>query len=367
MQRAKLLLSCALVGVFVAVTYFVFEAVVRNSIHYLWDTVFDTENARLMVIPLCLSLSLLFFGLQHYLDPKSEHHESHGLGGEAFTPSLKTIGVILLLGFFSLVAGASLGPEAVLVPASMVIGSYVGVKLFRKDQHAVKALAAAGIMALMAAFFHSFLVGVLSVLLVTKQAKIKVTPPLLLVSVVASASAYFTLRVIDPSNSYFHFPPFSWKVAIIDIVAGVFLVVAGYGTTFALKYLHNFVRLVRIRSNSNTWWKLAIFASVGLSGLYLLGGTLVEFTGNESIMPLISRATSLGALGVFGVLIIKLCVIAWSKAMGYRGGLVFPMIFVASSLTVLSQFAFKDASFGTGLIAALVGILAAERKAKILF
>ncbi len=367
MKKIKLLLSCVIVGILVAVTYFVFEAVVRNSITFLWDDVFDTANMRLMVLPLCAGLSLMFFGFQHYLDPKSEKHQSHGLGGEVFDPTLKTLGIILFLGFFSLVAGASLGPEAVLVPASMVIGSYVGVKLFKKDNESVKALAAAAIMALMAAFFHSFFIGVLSVLLVSKQAKVKVTPPLMIVAVVASASSFLTLRLIDPSNAYFAFPPFSWKIVLIDTVAGAVLILLGFIATFALKYLYSSLESLRLKSTTDQWWQRALIASLGLGGLYILGGTLVEFTGNESIAPLVDQAATLGAISVAAILIVKLAVIAWSKAMGYRGGLVFPMIFVASTLVVLVQFVFKEAGFGVGLLAAMSGILIAERKAKILF
>lgn len=365
-NKLKLLLSCILVSILVALTYFLFEYAVSHSITYVWDTIFNTANKRYLIIPLSLVGALLFYGLQHYFDPKSESHENHGLGGQPISPTLKNLLFILSLGFFSLLAGASLGPEAILVPACMLIGTYIGVQLFKKNDLSVKALAAAALMALMAAFFHSFIVGVLSVLLVTKQAKIKVSVQLLLIAVIASGSSYLTLKFVDPTNRYFNFPDFSWKIVFVDVTVGLLLVVAGFISTFALKYGHTMFVRFKDRAKLSTWWKLAIVAGVGLSLLYLLGGPLVEFTGNESIAPLVSQASDLGVLGVFAILLIKLLVIGWSKAMGYRGGLIFPMIFVASTLVVLSQLIFADVNFGVGIIAALIGILAAEKKAQIL-
>jgi len=48
-------------------------------------------------------------------------------------------------------------------------------------------------------------------------------------------------------------------------------------------------------------------------------------------------------------------------------GLVFPSVFSASVLVAIAQTAVTDLSFTVGLIAALVGILAANAKTKTLF
>lgn len=364
--KLKLLLSCILVGIVVALVYAVFEAAVRNSINHIWITIFNSGNLRYELLLLAVIGALVFFGLQHRLDPASENRESHGMSGEPISPTLRNLAIILGLGYFSLVGGASLGPEAVLVPACMLIGTGLGLKLFKDQDLAVKALAAASMMALMAAFFHSYIIGILSVFLVTSQAKVKLSLQLLVIAVISSLSSYLTLTIIDPKNHYFNFPAFNWKVALVDLLAGLVLIIGGYIATFALKRAHSLFRDLRSQAKFTAWWQLAIVAGLGLSLFYFLGGPLVEFTGNQSIAPLIGQAQALGAIGVSLVLVIKLLVIGWSKAMGYRGGLIFPMIFVASALTTLLQLYFHDLSFGVGLIAALAGILLAERKAKIL-
>jgi H+/Cl- antiporter ClcA len=366
MNKLRLLLSCAIVGILVANLYYLFETAVHSSINYVWTNLFSSQTDRALVVPLSVVGALVFFGLQHRFDRKSEHHQSHSLGGEPINPTLRNLGIILGLGYFSLVGGASLGPEAVLVPASVLVGTAFGLRLFRRDEEAIKALAAAAIMALMAAFFHSYLIGILSLFLVMQTAKMKFSLQLLVIAVIASISSYLTLNVIDPSNSYFNFPVFTWHVAIIDVLFGLVLIGAGYAATFTLKHAHTLIAQYRERAKLTNWVHLAIVAGLGVSLLSLVGGPLVEFTGNQAIGPLIDQAPALGGIGIIIIILVKLLVIGWSRAMGYRGGLIFPMIFIASALAALVQLYVHDLDLGVGLIAALIGILAAERKARIL-
>lgn len=129
MKNLRLLFGVALTGVVVAIIYTLFEGAVHHSINYIWDDMFNSDTERLLVVPLALILGFIFFASQHILDSKSENHESHSLGGEPIKPTLRNVAVILFVGFLSLVAGASLGPEAVLVPACTTIGAYIGIKL----------------------------------------------------------------------------------------------------------------------------------------------------------------------------------------------------------------------------------------------
>ncbi len=129
MKALKLLLAIILVGFGVALTYHIFENAVHNFIDFVWYDTFNTDQNRLIIIPLVLTFSFMFFGLQHWLDVKAENTEDHGLGsmpGPTVTNFLK----VLMIGFFSLVAGATLGPEAILVPSCMIFGAYVGKKCF---------------------------------------------------------------------------------------------------------------------------------------------------------------------------------------------------------------------------------------------
>src|SRR6185312_7764917 len=126
-DKLKLFLLTILVGVGVALTYHIFEAIIHNSIDRIWYDWLNTDTHRWVVIPTAIVLTLVYFGVQHFWDRKAEKQESRGLGSMP-VPTVINYVKILGIGFLSLVAGASLGPEAVLVPACMVLGAYVGTK-----------------------------------------------------------------------------------------------------------------------------------------------------------------------------------------------------------------------------------------------
>ena len=364
MKAIKVLLATVLASIGVALTYYYFEAIVHHSIDTVWDSWLNTGDHRWLVVPTCLILSLVYFGVQHTFDPKSENKEEHGLGNMP-VPTATNFGKVLLIGFFSLLAGASLGPEAILVPACMILGSYIGVKSFAKDKQAVKLLGMVGFIALMAAFFHSFLAGMLGLLLAGKQAKLKISLRLVVIAAVASAVTTWLLGRLS-SPSFVSLPATNWHFNIRSLLAVVLLAAAGYLTTYGIGWAHQLAEIIRHRTQRSGWPQRALVAAIGLSALYLLGGTLVEFTGNESIVPMLHRADELGVIGLLWILVVKICAISWSKALGYRGGLVFPAVFVASVLVAIAHSFVSDVNFIYGLIAVLAGLLAADRNVKIL-
>lgn len=363
MKKTVLLLATAAVGIGVALTYYLFEGAVHHSINLIWNDWLNTGERRLLVLPLCIVLTLVYFGVQHYLDPQAETKEQKGLG-ETPNFSASNFLKILFIGFLSLVAGASLGPEAVLVPACMVLGGYLGTKLFKKDQPAVKLLTAAGFVALFTAFFSSFFVGLISILLLTKQAKTKINISLLVIAAVASASSYYTLQLLG-SEAYATLPHYSWKLNFVTILVSILLIIVGYGAIYATSFAHSLFEKVR-KLFKRQWLVRGAVAALGLSALYLAGGPLVEFTGNESIVPMAAQAAELGTLGLLWLAAIKIGAIAWSKALGYRGGMIFPTIFLASVLIAIVELHVHDYNYIYGLIFVLIGAFAANRKTGIL-
>lgn len=363
MKKAGLLLATAVVGVGVAITYYLFEGAVHHSISYVWDTLLNTSERRLLVLPLCLILTLAYFFAQHVLDTKSETKEQKGLG-ETPDFTVNNFLKILFIGFLSLVAGASLGPEAVLVPASMVLGGYLGTKLLKEKQQEVKLLTGAGFVALFTAFFSSFFVGLISIFLVTKQAKTKLTAGLLVMAAVASAASYYTLQLFD-SKAYVTLPHYSWKLSFTTAFISILLVVVGYAAVYGISFAHDTFERVR-KMFSSQWFVRGFVAAAGLSALYLAGGPLVEFTGNESIVPMAAQAAELGTLGLLWLAVIKIGAIGWSKALGYRGGMIFPTIFLASVLIAIVELHVHDYNYIYGLICVLIGAFAANRKTGIL-
>jgi H+/Cl- antiporter ClcA len=364
MKGLKAVLVTALVGVGAALTYFYFESAVHHSINYIWNDLFNTEAYRILVVPVCMVITVAYFGVQHLLDPKSEQHESHGLGSVP-KPAISNYLKVLGIGFLSLVAGASMGPEAILVPACIIVGSYIGSKLEKDGTNSIKIYGMAGFIGLFAAFFNSFFAGLLSLLLIKKELKLDINIRTIVFASVAAASTVLTLDILD-SSPFVPNPAYSWKLNPATLLALALLFFGGYLVAHALSAAHNNSERITKLALKREWWIRGVAAGAGLSLLYLLGGSLTQFTGNEAIMPMLQKSAELGFLGLLWLLIVKILAIGWSKAAGYRGGLIFPTVFAASILVAMARLYVDDLNLLYGLIAAMVGVFYAEAKVKIL-
>lgn len=363
-QRLLLLISTVITAVAVALTYHYFELAVHHATDAIWTNWLHTDINRFLIVPLCITLTLIFFGVQHVLDRKSEKQVSEGLG-QAPEASLINFAKILSIGFFSLLAGASLGPEAILVPACLVIGAFIGRKLFPKQQELIGLMTALGFVSLFAAFFNAIIAGLLGLVLIGKQTKAKLTIPLVLLSLLASISTVKTLAVVE-GKAYLNLPSHVASPDPAAVLVVLLLVGVGFAITHLLSIAHRVFAEDFEFITTGAWWTRGLLAGTGLSALYLFGGPLVQFTGNQSIAPMLQQSAALGYIGLFWIFVVKILAIAWSKALGYRGGLVFPSVFVACTAVAFAQLYVSNLSFLIGFIAVMIGMLAAESKVKIL-
>lgn len=83
-------------------------------------------------------------------------------------------------------------------------------------------------------------------------------------------------------------------------------------------------------------WLVGIVFSGVLGVLYLLGGQTIQFSGSVGSELLSHEVTQLGAVALVGLVVTKLLATAWSKGTGYRGGLVFPSIYIGIALGLLT-------------------------------
>ena len=222
-----------------------------------------------------------------------------------------------------------------------------------------------GIVALFTAFFHSFIIGFLAILLVIKQTKSRFTIPLVVLGAVNAGVTYLILKLLD-SKEAITLPAYSWEIGFSTILWSVALVVAGFILIYLLSCLSKRFDKIYTYVYSKEWWLRAGIAAAGLSLLYLLGGPLVQFTGNQSIVPLFEQAHALGLLGIAWIILIKVAAIAWSKALGYKGGLIFPTIFLAAALVACLQLYVSDFNLIYGFIAVMTGAIIANFKTGVL-
>lgn len=310
-------------------------------------------------------MSLAYFGLQHWLDRSSEGRIEHGLG-DVPKATISNVLKVLVIGCLSLLAGASLGPEAILVPAAMLVGLLFARQLFSKQAKLSQALAAAGLVALFVMFFNSLWFGaLLGIFSINKQSKTKLTKQVVLLSLIASIAAY-GVQLVTPSKPYLSIPAGSYSNSIEALIMAAVFVVIGYCLPYLLNLFFKLLNGVLSYAKKQAWWQTALLVGFGLSIIFLIGGPLIQFTGNESIVPMFDQAASLGFLGLAWVFFTKLLAIGWSHSFGYRGGLIFPMVFAASVIVMMGSVYF-DVNFTYSVIAVIAGMLAANNQSKVLF
>lgn len=350
----------------VAITYLAFEYAVTHFIPYLWDNVLRTDQIALLILPVSVGFAMLYFWAQHRLDPQSEKHEEHALG-DIPRPTIRNYGKVLLLGFLSMLAGATLGVESILVPASIIVGAYVATRVFG-DKKLAKVLGGAGFIALFTAFFQSFWMGVLSIYLLAQTQDRRVDTRLVAVGAFTSLATLLALKLFSGDHEeYLTLPGESMGLNITTIAVGIFLALAGYATTYLIHTSHTISVRIKKVIPQQKWLLHALIAGGGIGIIYLIGGSLIRFTGNLTIIPMLEQASQLGVFGLIGLAVLKSFAIGWSKALQFRGGLIFPAVFIASAYVDIVLLYTSNVNYPVAIIAVMIGAFIANRKLRILF
>jgi H+/Cl- antiporter ClcA len=246
--------------------------------------------------------------------------------------SLRSIGVILIIGFASLLAGASLGPEASLLAASTGIGGWVASRIKLGGEKRTLILASVG--ALLVAFLGSIVMALVPLLILVRQKRL--TAKSAGVILLAAASSYGILRLIDRAHpGYGSAPPLPHLTDhdyLVALLVG--FVTAGLGVA-TNRLIVRLAALARRLDRRLSWQLSAGLFGLVLGGLYLLAGQSIEFSGNTGSMLLVDHTPPYTAAALCGLIIAKLLATTWSKSSGYRGGLVFPSIYIGVALGLL--------------------------------
>lgn len=353
-EKLKLLLSIIVVSILVIILYVIFEGVVNWAIDAFWIDLINSQENRVLTILSTIGIGLVFFSSIHYIDkPVRKDKNTH-------QSLLYKLIAVVVIGFFSLFAGAALGPEAILIPSSILIGQLISNFMFKSNKQTTKILGLAGFVALFVAFFSSFLGGILGYYLAMKTSKQKSNRITLLVLIISSAVALVSLDLLDNKGS-FAFPASSTNYSMLSIVFLIGFFMAGMLYQKILAICVKYFKQLK-KSYSNNWLLNALFASIGLAVIFLLGGYYVQFTGNRNIGPIFTDATQLGALGLIWISLMKTVAIAWSSTFGYRGGLVFPTVFVASCLAALVTLYTTNFHVVGAILVVVAGALYADKK-----
>lgn len=332
----KLLALSAILGVASAIAFLGFEYIVNHGTDYIWNTLFDTDQTRWRVVPLAIGLSVIYsatlfvFGQKRVIEPHLDPLESKEDGSKKL-PDIKDIAAIFIIGFTSLLAGASLGPEASLVAVCSGLGLWLAKKSGAKE--GAKLLALCGVGALLVGFFGSLLPIALALLMMFQQQK--KFSALMAVPVVCCLAAYGTLYLVGHSDGFGAIPAgdtSNLQDYLWAFILGAICTPIAVNLRRAVSFLYQRVK----SATPKTHWTVSagLFGAV-LGLLYLIGGESVQFSGSVGTTQLLQNSTTYSLLALAGLLVVKLAVTAWSLAAGYRGGMVFPSIYIGVALALI--------------------------------
>ncbi len=343
----RLVLLGAAIGIPAALIAYVFLAIVHELQHWFWDEL--PHLIGLSVAPWYLIIGLPLIGAaitavaRKYLpgDGGPSPLEHFGVGGKLL-PS--HVWGIMLAAIGTLVFGIVLGPEATLIALGGVVGAAV-LKFVKLNTDESKVLSSAGSFAAISSILGGPLVA--GIFMMEGALGMGTTlMPVLLPGFVASAVGYVVIVALSgstgisgtglvvPDLPLYHGPYFlDLCLAIaLGIVAAVII---------------SWIKRVAQRVSYSGIKKL------GMPKLLLLGGFLVGvvaliavslgadlhdvFFSGQNSLPALAIQSSLWIMLV--LLIAKSIVFAVSLGSGFRGGPVFPVIFIGISLAMILSIA----------------------------
>jgi H+/Cl- antiporter ClcA len=365
-----LVLMALVVGVVDGLVFLGFEWVVKHGTDWLWNDVVDSDDVRWRVVPLALVLSVAFSAVLRWVrQPRwtPPHMDPLGpaeaAGGETPPPpTVSALATILLVGATSLVAGASLGPEAPLVGLATGLGAWAAARADVGALGRVLVLASAG--ALLVAFFGSLIPLAIPVLILYQRTR-RLQLAAVAAIVLAGLAAWGTLWLVQGNDHGYGGIP-SATVHARDYAAAVVLGLVAVSLGALLRWFIGRLAGVTERVQDRApWWLAATVFGAVLGALYLIGGQTVQFSGSEGSGMLLSGEVHYGSWALVGLALVKLAATSWSITAGYRGGLVFPSVFAGVAVSLFAAEAVPDLA-GPGVLLGSVAGLLVEMTAPVL-
>jgi H+/Cl- antiporter ClcA len=361
----RLMALVALLGIVSAVLTFAFMAIVNLGVDLIWEhaRLAIGLDARLFTFLVC-ALGGLLVGLlvKVFGDHNAIFAELMQEFGRTGRFDYRHAPGIVITAFVSLIAGASLGPEAPLADACGGLGTWAADRL-KLDDKETRTLGYGGLSAMLAAFITNPFGGALLSLESAQGGMTGVQVYFwgLFPSLVASAVA--TIVFVALAGGFFAtlyaFPDYSPH--LIDLVRAVPLGLVGglAGVLFTLlfRWLRKLMAPLKER--------LVLRGLIGGLGMGVIGALLplTLFSGEEQTLELIEQATEIG----FGMLILlavaKLVATCLLLATGWKGGYIFPIMFAGVALGMAGHLLFPATPLAVTVAATLAGALVAALRA----
>jgi H+/Cl- antiporter ClcA len=330
-----------LIGVLSAVVLWGLEEVAELLEHVLWDTVptaLGVPDGSRWWIFLVLTLIGAAVGLVVWKVPGHGGQDSATTELVADPLPVSVLPSLVLAVMLSLAGGVSLGPENPIIAINVALSIAVVGRLWSKIPPALIMMVAAS--ATIGALFGTPLAAalILTGLMATSPAASAGAGGALwdrlFVPLVAAGAGSITMRLLGAPSLSFGLPPYGAPHAIDLLSAGVIATAAAAVSlpiAMALPVVHAFFHRLR---------NPLVYVTLGgavLGGLGAIGGELTLFKGLAQTGELLADPDGwgTGTLVVFAV--VKLVAVLVAAASGFRGGRIFPAVFIGVALGLLAH------------------------------
>jgi H+/Cl- antiporter ClcA len=361
----RLMALVAILGAVSALITFSFIALVNLLIDLIWEQapIALGVDARLFTLLVC-TLGGLLVGLlvKIFGDHNAIFSELMQEFGKTGRFDYRHAPGIVVTSFFSLIAGASLGPEAPLADACGGLGTMAAEKL-KLDEQETRTMGFGGLSAMLGAFITNPFAGALlsleSAIGGASGAMVyfwALFPSLLASAVATVVFVGLTGSFMSPLYSFPAYVPIV-KDLLVAVPFGLVGAIAGVLFTLMFKWLR---KLMQPMKSHVVWRGLIGGVGMGVIGMLL---PLTLFSGEEQTAELIKQAAEIGFIMLIVLALAKLIVTSLLLATGWKGGYIFPIMFAGVALGMAGHLVFPETPIAVTVAATMAGALVAALKA----
>ncbi|RIK45355.1 MAG: hypothetical protein DCC59_18060, partial [Chloroflexi bacterium] len=269
---------------------------------------------------------------------------------------------IVLTALVSLISGGSLGPEAPLADATGGIGTLLADKLKRNPLE-TRSLSYAGLSGMLGAFITSPVGGPLMALEGAQGGAMGLALYfwMLFPSIVSSAVGAVVFVALTGSffGTLYAFPEYVPKILDLFLAVPLGLIGGLVGMAF----------FIILRSSQKAFKPLSkhliVRGMIGGLGLGVVAAfmPLILFSGEDQTVELINNASQIGALNLVLLAVAKLLVTCFILAAGWKGGYLFPILFVGMALGLATNQLFPTIPAAVAVAATMGGVVVATFRA----
>ncbi|WP_128984409.1 ion channel protein [Streptomyces roseicoloratus] len=284
-------------------------------------------------------------------DPATE-----GLGGPPLPPVV--VPGLLAASALALAGGVSLGPESPTIGSAVALAFWLGHRAFPAVPGAF--WVALGVAGTLGALFGTPIAAalVISEALASKPSRGSLWDQIFAPLVAAGAGAMTTQLASSPSFDM-GLPPLN-NPGYEDVLAA--LVLATLAAVFGLLACYVYPHLHRAFTRLGHPMLVLPLGGLVLGLLGALGGHLTLFKGLHETQEIVAGIGTLGSGELAKLAVVKLAALLVAGSCGFRGGRVFPAVFVGAAFGLCAQALVTEINPTVAVSAAVLGVLLATTR-----